>query len=165
MKVINIHKRIIHQPREKISEILSSLSTKNDQLWPNEKWPPMIFKKGLVENAIGGHRPIKYSVKKHVPGSLVEFNFLKPDGFVGIHRFEVKELEKDMTELRHTIDMTLSGKGIFTWYIAIKWLHDALLEDCLDKVENNFLTEKKKTDWNLWVLFLRRMFRKKKQNT
>ncbi len=87
---------------------------------------------------------------------------MKPDGFAGIHKFEITEIEKDKTELKHTIDMTVSGKGIFTWYIAVKWLHDALLEDCLDKAENHFLTDKKKTKWNLWVIFLRRLFRKKK---
>ena len=162
MKVTNIHKRIIHQPKESISKILDSLSSGNDLLWPKEKWPPMIFKKGLVEGATGGHRPIRYSIKKYIPGSLIEFEFMKPDEFKGIHKFEITEIEKDKTELKHTISMTVSGKGIFTWYFAIKWLHDALLEDCMDKVENNFLTEKISSDWNLWVLFLRRIFRRKK---
>lgn len=162
MKIINIHKRIINQPKESISKILDSLSSNNDQLWPNEKWPPMIFKKGLIEGAIGGHRPIRYSIIKYIPGSLIEFNFIKPDEFKGIHKFEIAEIEKDKIELKHTINMTVSVKGIFIWYVAIKWLHDALLEDCMDKVENNFLTEKIKTDWNFWVLFLRRIFRRKK---
>jgi len=156
MKIINTHNRIIHQPKEEISKILDSLTTNNDQLWPKENWPPMIFRKGLTEGAIGGHRPIKYSINKYIPGSLIEFDFMKPDGFFGIHKFEITEIENDKTEIKHTIDMTVSVKGIFIWYIAFKWLHDALLEDCLDKAENNFLTEKKKTEWNLWVLFLRR---------
>ena len=162
MKVVNIHKRIIQQPKDSISKILNSLSTDNDQLWPKEKWPPMIFKKGLIEGAIGGHRPIKYSISKYKLGSLIKFNFLKPEGFAGIHKFEITEIEEDTTELKHTIDMTVSGKGIFIWYFAIKWLHNALLEDCMDKAENNFLTEKKKTKWNLWVLLLRKILRKKK---
>lgn len=162
MKITNIHKRIINQPKESISIILDSLSSNNDRLWPKEKWPPMIFRKGLKEGAIGGHRPIKYSIKKYIPGSLIEFNFMKPDGFKGIHKFEITEIEKDKIELKHTINMNVSAKGIFTWYFTIKWLHDALLEDCLDKVENNFLTEKIKTDWNFWVRFLRSIFRRKK---
>ena len=66
--------------KEGISKILDSLTTNNDQLWPKENWPPMIFR----------------------------------NGFFGIHKFEITE------------------------------------------IENNFLTEKKKTEWNLWVLFLRR---------
>ncbi len=162
MKVTNIHKRIIHQPKESISKILDTLSSNNDLLWPKEKWPPMIFRNGLAAGATGGHRPIRYSVNKYVPGSSIEFNFLKPDGFNGIHKFEVKEIENGKTELKHTISMNVSGKGIFAWYVAIKWLHDALLEDCLDKAENNFLTEKISSDWNLWVRFLRRVLRKKK---
>ena len=162
MRVINIHKRIIQQPKEKIALIFDSLSTKNDQLWPKEKWPPMIFKKGLTEGAIGGHGPIKYSIIKYIPENLIEFKFLKPNGFLGIHKFEIIEIEKEKTVLKHTINMTVSGKGIFAWYIVIKWLHDALLEDCLDKVENNFLTDNKKTKWNLWVIVLRKILRKKK---
>ncbi len=162
MKVINIHSRIIREPKEQISKIFDSLSTNNDQLWPTGKWPPMIFRKGLMEGAIGGHRPIKYSIKKYIPGNLIEFSFMKPHGFIGIHRFEITEIENDKTEIKHTINMTLIGKGIFAWYIAVKWLHNALLEDCMDKAENNFLTEKKKTEWSLWVLFLRRIVRIKK---
>jgi len=162
MRVINIHKRIVFQPKEKLSDILDSLSTKNDQLWPKEKWPPMLFRKGLKEGAIGGHGPIMYSINKYEIGNLIDFNFIKPKGFNGIHKFEITKIKNDQTELKHTINMTLSGKGILTWYIAIKWLHDALLEDCLDKVENHFQTEKKKTKWNLWVVFLRSLLRKKK---
>ena len=103
MKIINIHNRIIHQPKEKISKIFDSLTTNNDQLWPKEKWPPMIFRKGLTVGATGGHRPIKYSIKKYIPGSLIEFNFMKPSGFTGIHKFEITEIEKNKTELKHTI--------------------------------------------------------------
>ncbi|MBU0465146.1 MAG: hypothetical protein KKE12_16345 [Proteobacteria bacterium] len=160
MKTINIHKRIISQSKGVISDILNTLSSSDDKLWPKEKWPPMIFKKGLTIGAIGGHGPIKYSINTYIPGSLIEFTFVKPDGFKGVHRFEVTEIENNATELKHTIDMMLSGKGILTWHIAIRWLHDALIEDCFDKVENQFLTNKKETKWNLWVVFLRNRLRK-----
>ncbi len=156
MKVTNIHKRTFNQPKESISDILDSLSSNNDQLWPYEKWPPIVFKKGLCDGAIGGHGPIKYLIKQYVPGNLIEFKFRKPNGFNGIHKFEISEIEKNKTELKHTIDMTISGKGILTWYIAIKWIHDALLEDCLDKVENSINTKKIKTDWSRWVVYLRK---------
>jgi hypothetical protein len=161
MKVINIHKRIILQPKEKLSSVLDSLSSKNDQLWPYENWPPMVFENGLQEGAIGGHGPIEYSVKKYIPGSIIEFEFIKPEDFVGIHKFEIEAIDKEKTQLIHTIRMAVSGKGILIWYIAIKWLHDALLEDCLDKAENQFLNEKKKTKWNFWVLILKKILKKK----
>lgn len=144
-----------------ISDILNTLSSNNDKLWPKEKWPPMIFRKGLTVGAIGGHGPIKYSINSYIPGSSIEFTFVKPDGFKGVHRFEVTEIENNKTELKHTIDMMLSGKEILTWHIAIRWLHDALIEDCFDKVENQFSTNEKETKWNLWVVFLRNRLRKK----
>ncbi len=161
MKITNIHKRIINQPKDKISELFDTLSSKSDQLWPNEKWPPMIFKKGLLEGAVGGHGPIKYSIQKYLPGNIIEFQFIKPDGFNGIHKFQITEIDSEKAEIKHTIKMTLSGKGILTWYFAIKWLHDALLEDCLDKVENHFSHEQKSTKWNFWVCILRKSLKRK----
>jgi hypothetical protein len=161
MKVTNIHQRVIHQSKDKISQILDSLSSKDDQLWPHERWPPMIFKKGLSEGAVGGHGPIKYSIQKYISGNTIEFKFIKPDGFKGIHKFDITEIDSEKTELKHTIKMSLSGKSIFTWYLAIKWLHDALLEDCMDKVENYFIEESKCTEWNLWVCLLRKILKKK----
>ena len=123
----------------------------------------MIFKKGLTEGAVGGHGPIRYSVKKYVPGNTIEFNFIQPAGFKGIHKFDITEINSKQTNITHTIQMSLSGKGIIAWYVAIKWLHDALLEDCLDKAENHFLQEPKSSKWNLWVCFLRKMLKRKKK--
>lgn len=162
MRIINIHKRLINQPGAKVARILDSLSSDRDKLWPYEKWPPMIFKQGLIKGATGGHGPIKYTVKKYIPGQIIEFTFIKPAAFSGIHKFEVTDMEEEKTELKHTIDMTVSITGIFIWHSAIKWLHDALLEDCLDKAENNFLSQKKRTEWNPWVCYLRKVFSKKK---
>ena len=160
MKITNIHKRIIAQPKDDISNIFNTLSSSDDQLWPKEKWPPMIFKNGFTIGSIGGHGPIKYSATKYIPGNFIEFTFMEPEEFKGVHRFEIIETEKFSTELKHTIEMTLSTKGLLIWYIAIKWLHDALIEDCLDKAENKFLTTKKETKWNFWVIFLRNRLRK-----
>ncbi len=159
MKVLNIHRRIINHPKEKVSELLGTLSTKNDKIWPNEKWPAMKFRKGLVEGANGGHGPIRYSIEKYESKEFIEFKFSKPSGFNGIHKFEILELENGKTELRHTIDMDAVGKGILTWVIAIRPLHDALLEDALDKVENQYLTEKRKTAWTVWVKILRKILK------
>ena len=159
MKITNIHTRIVHQGKDKLSGILDSLSSKDDQLWPSEQWPPMIFRKGLSEGAVGGQGPIKYSIRKYVPGNSIEFKFIKPDGFNGTHKFEITELDSVKTEIKHTIKMSLSGKGILIWYLAVKWLHDALLEDCLNKVESHFLKMPKRTKWNVWVCLLREIYK------
>ncbi len=159
MKVINIHRRIINQPKDKVAELLGTLATENDGIWPYEQWPAMRFRDGLVEGARGGHGPIQYSIEKYIPHKLIQFRFIKPAGFNGIHKFEIMEGEKGKTELRHTIDMDVSGADLFLWSLAIRPLHNALLEDALDKAENRFLTERRKTEWPVWVKILRKMLK------
>ncbi len=163
LKVLNIHKRIIDQPKSKIVEILETLSTENDQLWPKEQWPAMKFKGGIQVGAKGGHGPIRYSVEKYDPNEIVQFRFSRPLGFNGIHKLELRELENQRTEVKHTIDMNTEGKGTWLWIFTVRSLHNALIEDGFDKLENHFSEVPKKTEWNRWVKILRRQLQKKKR--
>lgn len=155
MKIINTHKRMIHQPKEKVVELLSTLATENDKIWPNEQWPPMRFREGKKIGSKGGHGIVRYSITKYIPDEIIQFEFSKPEGFNGHHSLNIVPKEDDRTELIHQINAELTFRGYFTWILFIKWLHDALIEDAFDKVENNFTEEKKKTKWNLWVRLLR----------
>jgi hypothetical protein len=162
LKVLNIHKRIINLPKSKVSKLLETLSTENDKIWPNEKWPAMRFKNGIKIDAQGGHGPIRYCVEKYNPCEIIQFRFSKPNGFNGIHKFEIKELNNKQTEITHTIDMNTKGKGTLIWFFAIRPLHNALIEDGFDKLENNFSKVNKKTQWNIRVKIIRRQLAKKK---
>ena len=84
--------------------------------------------------------------------------FSKPNGFNGIHKFEINELSKEKTEIKHTIDMNTYGKGTLMWTLVIRPLHNALIQDAFDKIENNFSKTLKLTKWNFWVRFLRIRF-------
>jgi hypothetical protein len=55
--------------------------------------------------------------------------------------------------------MEVSGKGMLLWLFAIRSLHDALLEDAFDKIENHFSKEKNKSNWSIWVKFLRKILK------
>ncbi|TPN86296.1 hypothetical protein [Aquimarina algicola] len=156
MKVINIHKRVLNQPRSRITELLETLATDDDKIWPKEKWPTMKFQDGIKIGSKGGHGPIKYCIERYNPSEIIEFRFLKPHGFNGIHKFELTELTKEKTEIKHTIDMHTRGKGTLLWILGIKSLHNALIEDGFDKLENNFIEHQKSTKWNFWVRFLRK---------
>lgn len=160
MRVLNIHNRIIKQPKIIVVELLKTLATENDKVWPKEKWPKMIFKDGIKIGAKGGHGPIRYSVEKYNPNEIIQFRFLKPKGFNGIHKFEIKELGKQKTEIKHTIDMYTKGLGTLTWIFAIRSLHNALIEDGFDKIEKNYCEEYKTSHWNFWVKFLRQLAKK-----
>lgn len=157
MKILNIHKRVIHQTKESILEIWATLATEADRLWPEENWPPMRFKEGLQVGAHGGHGSIRYRVVRFDPEGMVEFEFTKPAGFHGRHRLEIFSLDTYQTEIKHTIEMETSGLSILYWNLVIRWLHDALLEDAFDKLENNFSAVPKRTNWSAWVRFWRKM--------
>lgn len=157
MKVLNVHKRTINQPKSEIAELLKTLSTENDRFWPIEKWPKMKFINGIQMGAKGGHGPIKYTVENFNPEQVIQFRFLKPAGFIGIHKFEIEQSIKNQTQVKHTIEMNTSGKGTLLWIFGIRSLHNALIEDGFDKLENHFLDQKKETEWNLWVRFLRKI--------
>ena len=161
MKVLNIHKRTIHQPKSKVSELLKTLSTENDLIWPKENWPGMKFKDGIQVGAKGGHGPIRYTVEKYDPNEIIQFRFSKPIGFNGIHKFEIRELSDKQTELKHTIDMNTEGKATLKWLFVIRSLHNALLEDGFDKLENIFSNEKRRSEWNIWVKMIRKQLVKK----
>ena len=164
MKIINIHQREYSQPSTVISEILDTLSSNIDRLWPNEIWPPMTLNKGLELKSIGGHGPIGYYVSDYVVGKTIEFTFTRPKEYIGTHKFEIIETAANTTLLRHTINMSLNSKGIVTWYLAVKWLHDALLEDCLDKVYNQIHKSHIQTPHNFWVKYLRNILKGKRKN-
>lgn len=162
MKVINIHKRIIQQPKTEIVKLFNTLATDNDMMLATDKWPPMKLDNGLQVGSKGGHGPIKYFVTEYQPEKSITFQF-DLTGFNGLHRFDINELEQNKIELSHIIDMTTTGSATLKWALAIRWLHDAYIEDALDKVENHFTVDKKVSEWNLWVKILRKLLKPKKK--
>lgn len=155
MVVLNIHRRTLSVPAHKVAEVMATLASKNDQVWPTEQWPRMRFKEGTIIGASGGHGPIRYSIEAFDPSSLIQFRFNRPHGFDGIHKLELNEVTSDKAEIVHTISMTTGGKATLLWLLAIRPLHDALIEDAFDKLENQLTNESKTSPWSWWVKFLR----------
>ncbi|MFN0275322.1 MAG: hypothetical protein ACKVPJ_06235 [Chitinophagales bacterium] len=162
MKVLNIHKREIQQPKTAIASLLKTLASDNDRMLATDKWPPMKLDKGLQVGSKGGHGPIRYCLSEYQPEKSITFQFTMT-GFHGFHRFDINELAPNKTELSHIIDMTTTGSATFKWALAIRWLHDALIEDAFDKVENQFTKDKKSSKWSLWVRVLRKILKRKKK--
>lgn len=155
MKVLNIHKRLILTSKDAVSQVFATLATADDKVWPNEYWPRIKFRDGLKIGSNGKHGPIHYEIVNYDPSSIITFKFQKPIGFNGIHKFEITELSKSQTQIKHTIKMETVGLGTLKWLIAIRWLHDALIEDAFDKIENSINNTQMRTQWSAWVKFLR----------
>jgi len=165
MQVINIHKRTIKQPKEKLSQLFKTLTTDNDLVWPNENWPAMRFRDGLEVGNRGGHGRIRYTIIDFKAGEYIKFQFTKPLGFNGTHELKIEAINDATTEIYHEIRMSTTFKATLLWVFVIRWLHDALIEDAFDKVENNFSIQNNITPYKVWVKFLRDRYKRKSFQT
>lgn len=133
--VTNIHQRTLNTPIEKLAPLIDQLGSSQNQFWPSERWPAMQFDRPLAVGAVGGHGSIGYRVESYQPGREIQFRFTSPEGFVGMHRLSLEALPEGKTCIKHVIEATLEGKMIWMWPVVIRFLHDALVEDGMDKAE------------------------------
>ncbi|KAA2258669.1 SRPBCC family protein [Solihabitans fulvus] len=128
----NVHERALPVPAERVGELLDRIAEPGNSLWPGQNWPPLVLDRPLAVGAIGGHGPIRYSCTAYRPGRLAEFTF-EPAKLRGTHTLEVLDGASPGTcVVRHTVVGTPVGSGRVAWPLAIRWMHDALIEDLLD---------------------------------
>ncbi|MGW0392398.1 SRPBCC family protein [Streptomyces sp. NPDC003042] len=134
MPVYNVHERLLAAEASAVGALVDSLSDgAADRLWPHPAWPAMTFDRPLTTGAVGGHGPVRYTVAAYVPGTWVRLAFTGPRGFDGFHEFAVLPVGEEQTVLRHTLAMRTGGLARLTWPLLWRPLHDALLEDSLDR--------------------------------
>ena len=136
MRIENVHSREVPASAPTVGAILDTLAGPHDRIWPIERWPndPIAFDRPLGVGAHGGHGPIRYSVVAYRPGRLVEFEFEPGSGLRGRHRLEVEPTGADRALLRHVLDVEV--EGVYrVLRRAFLGMHDALVEDLLDKAE------------------------------
>ena len=155
MRILNVHQRELGAPLAAVGALLDSLASDEDALWPRRIWPCMHFDRPLAVGASGGHGPVAYAVEDYRPGQMIQFRFLGPRGFSGHHRFEVASLSESKSLLRHTIDARITGIALISWPLAIRPLHDALLEDALAQAQASLGLTPVLTPWSAWVKLLR----------
>jgi hypothetical protein len=155
VKVRNVHERVLSASVGEVGALLDSLSSSSERLWPT-RWPRMRFDRPLQVGAVGGHGPIRYEVEKYIPGRVVRFRFTGPRGFDGAHWYEVTELPQGEVRLRHVLEMATRGGAMLSWPMAYRPLHDALIEDSLDRAEVSLgLGPATASRWSWYVRFLR----------
>ena len=156
--VLNIHTRDLHTSRDAVGALLDSLASKQDLLWPCDRWPAMRLDRPLQVGAVGGHGPIRYRVEVYEPGRAIRFRLTGPRGVHGTHGFELKASAPGITRLEHRLCMRVSGGARLSWPLMFRWLHDALIEDALDRAEAAVTSRPlQERHWSLWVRFLRRV--------
>ncbi|CAN5336746.1 hypothetical protein BH18ACI2_BH18ACI2_00910 [soil metagenome] len=158
MPVRNVHERLLQTPLAAAGELIDKLAARDDVLWPRERWPAMRFDRPLGVGARGGHGPIRYFVEAYEPGRQIRFRFTAPRGFDGTHGFDLEEVSPGVVRLRHVLEMRVAGVARLSWPLVFRWLHDALIEDALDRAENfGQPSPIKQREWSWWVCLLRRV--------
>lgn len=156
MTVRNVHERVIQATPEKVGALLDTLSSPADRLWPLQRWPAMRLDRSLGSGAAGGHGPIRYTVEEYRPGHCVRFRFTNPRGFRGGHAFVIEPSDVGSTVLRHELIMGVAGTARLTWPLVFRPLHDALIEDALDRASADLDGSKPISRWTPSVRALRR---------
>ena len=75
MRVINVHERELNASLEKAGVLIDRLASRDDLLWPYDRWPAMRFDRPLGVGAVGGHGPIRYVIEAYVDGTLRRRNW------------------------------------------------------------------------------------------
>jgi len=155
MEIYNIHEREFEADPVQIGELLDSLASREDRLWPKHVWPRMEFDRPLGVGATGGHGPIRYFVEEYVPAKSIKLRFTGPKGFDGFHGYEIVSGPKEPIVLRHTLKMNTYGPAILSWHLVYRPMHDALIEDSLATAQASLGLLPKIKAWSLWVKILR----------
>lgn len=156
----NVHRREFRTTEARLGELLDKIAGPDDRLWPKEHWPPVVLDRPLGVGADGGHGPIRYSVEEYEPGRRVVFRFRPPTPVAGKHVFEVLPGGAPGTAvLRHVLTGRPTGTGLLSWAVAIRWMHDAVLEEVLDRAGRAVGDPPgRPAQWSPWVRLCRRAF-------
>ncbi len=155
MQVRNVHARTLPLAPGAVGLLIDSLGSTDDRLWPGG-WPAMRLDRPLGPGARGGHGPIRYVVERYQRGRRVVFRFTAPAGFDGTHGFAAVPVSDDeATRLVHSLEMRTRGLAVLSWPLVYGPLHDALIEDSLDRAERELgLGPPAPARWSPWVRFL-----------
>ncbi len=154
MKIVNVHQRRLEATRAQVALLMGLLGSPDDRLWP-PGWPRMTFDRPLVPGAVGGHGPIRYVVTAYTPGESIRFRFTEPKGFDGWHAFSVLGATDDDCVLEHRIEMQTEGRATLLWELAIRHLHNALVEDALSQAQRAVGNKPLVVPWPVKVRLLR----------
>jgi hypothetical protein len=133
--VRNVHERLVPAPIEAVGPLLDRIGGPDDVLWPSPAWSPMALDGPVAVGAAGGHGPIRYRVVGYEPGREVAFAFTPGQGLDGGHTVTAEPAGPDHTLLRHVAEGRLSGPMLLAWPLAVRWAHDAVLEELFDNAE------------------------------
>ena len=155
IEIRNCHSRALAAPAGEIDARLGALGSAADDLWPAGRWFAMVLDAPGAEGGRGGHGPVRYRCSERRPGRVkVTFDRLLGSArWNGFHRFVVTPTPSGSL-LEHSVELTVPVCQYLQWAALVGPLHDAVLEDLLDKAAGQGV----RRPLDPWVRFLRRVF-------
>jgi hypothetical protein len=95
----------------------------------------MVLDRPVTVGAAGGHGSDRNRVTAYEPGRRVEFAVDARLGCTAHTLARGRAAGARSTVLQHRIDGRTSGAMRLLWPLAVRWLHDSVLEDLLDRAE------------------------------
>ncbi|CRK58410.1 hypothetical protein [Alloactinosynnema sp. L-07] len=157
----NVHQRELPVAPAVVGRLLDEIQGADSPIWPVDAWPALRFDRPTAVGAVGGHGIVRYSCTAYRPGRMIEATFAPGFLIEGTHTLDVLDgPTPDSCVLRHVIAARPRGMGHLAWPLAIRWLHDALLEDLLDRAATSVgHPPARRARWSPWVRFLHRRMR------
>ena len=158
--VINVHECLVPEPASRVGESLDRIGSDAATWWPSPAWPALVPDAPLALWVRGRHGPIRYQVTEYIPGRSVEFTFDERAGLRGTHRFDVIPQDSESCLVRHAVKGRTTGTMRLVWPLAMRWLHDAVVEDLMDRVATDAgHPPTQRARWSWWVRLIRRATR------
>ncbi|GAB2518772.1 SRPBCC family protein [Nocardia heshunensis] len=153
----NIHERELPVSAKEAGALLDTVAEPGNMLWPAEHWPAMKLDRPLQVGADGGHGAIRYTCTAYEPGRLAEFTFPAGGLLTGAHTLEIVDRGESGCVMRHLIVAEAHDpRGWLMWTVAVRWLHDAVVEDMLDRAATAVgHPPAEPARWSPWVRLLR----------
>ena len=152
----NVHERLLPVTAAEVGALLDRVGGPDDILWPAPEWEPMVLDRPVSVGAAGGHGVVRYRVTAYEPSRRVEFTFDPGLGLHGMHTLIVEARDASSAVLRHCMEARTSGAMRLLWPLTVRWLHDAVLEDLLDRAERALGTgPQRPARWSVWVRLTR----------
>jgi hypothetical protein len=162
VRIHSVHERALPAPAAVVGALVDSLASDDDRLWPRAHWPSLRLDRPLSVGAEGRRAFLGERVVEYRAGERLVFELVAPVGLDARHRFEVEPLDDGHAILRHVVEGRSRGKVVLTWPLAIGPLHDALLEDLLDRAQAELGGQPERHEWSRRVRALRWAYRKRK---
>src|SRR5713226_3693983 len=167
MKILCVHEREMHGSIEQVGEIVKTHGSSIDRMYPHELWPKtqMEGSDGPPEvGRIANRGALRFIMTSFEIGIKVHYSwkFIEPAGFDGYHQTDVEDRGNGKLLFKTFVEMETRGlKATLLWLFVMRPLHNAIVEDCFDKIERQLGLSPKGHKWSLWVKTLRRVRRAK----